>query len=256
MTGAGEDARRAYGSLTSQQQSALDLAASTQGVGVLQLMEIAGWQVARWLFATVAGRPARILVVAGHGNNAGDGLVAARHLLTWGFPVEIALVADPERLGELAALHLGAVRTLGAAVTTVPDGRLPSALLESAQIVVDALLGTGVRGDPRPAQAEAISRLPAGRTHAIDVPSGLDATTGTPGTPTVHALRTCTLTAMKAGLWTEPGRRHAGQITVADIGMPASAWAAAGLTPPVLIRGGELLTIPTDTGMPMAPSPS
>ncbi|MGP8160879.1 MAG: NAD(P)H-hydrate epimerase [Candidatus Dormibacteria bacterium] len=248
MTGAGEEARRAYGSLTSQQQSALDRAASTQGVGVLQLMEVAGWQVARWLFATVAGRPARILIVAGHGNNAGDGLVAARHLLTWGFPVEIALVAEPERLGELAALHLGAVRTLGAAVATVPDGRLPWALLESVEIVVDALLGTGVRGDPRPAQAEAISRLPAGRTHAIDVPSGLDATTGTPGTPTVHALRTCTLTAMKAGLWTEPGRRHAGQITVADIGMPASAWAAAGLTPPVLVRGGELLTIPTDTG--------
>ena len=127
MTGAGEEARRAYGSLTSQQQSALDLAASTQGVGVLQLMEIAGWQVARWLFATVAGRPARILVVAGHGNNAGDGLVAARHLLTWGFPVEIALVADPERLGELAASHLGAVRALGAAVTRCSRRPPPSA---------------------------------------------------------------------------------------------------------------------------------
>jgi NAD(P)H-hydrate epimerase len=248
MSSTRAQARRAYGSLTSEQQSALDRAAAALGVGVLQLMEIAGWQVARWLYAAVAGRPATILVVAGHGNNGGDGLVAARHLLTWGCPVAVALVADPERLGEPAALHLRAVRALGAAVDTVPDGRLPSALLDSAEIVVDALLGTGVRGDPRPPQAEAIARLPAARTHAIDVPSGLDATTGTPGTPTVLAARTCTLTAMKAGLWTAPGRHHAGEITVADIAMPAAAWAAAGLTPPALVRGGELLTIPTDTG--------
>jgi NAD(P)H-hydrate epimerase len=211
-------------------------------------MEIAGWQVARWLFTVVGGRAARILVVAGHGNNGGDGLVAARHLLTWGFPVEIALVADPDRLGELVAIHLGAVRALGAAVATTPGGHVASGALDSAEIVVDAILGTGVRGDPRPPQAEAIARLPADRTVAIDVPSGLDATTGTPGTPTVHAVRTCTLTAMKAGLWAPAGRRHAGEITVADIGMPTTAWAAAGLTPPTLIRGGELLTIPTDTG--------
>ena len=91
-------------------------------------------------------------------------------------------------------------------------------------------------------------RLPAGRTVAIDVPSGLDASSGTPGTPTVQAIGTCTLTAMKAGLWTPSGRRHAGEITVADIGMPTAAWREAGLSPPARIRGGELLTIPTDTG--------
>ena len=120
----------------------------------------------------------------------------------------------------------------------------------SAEFVVDALLGTGVRGDPRPPQAAAIARLPAGRTVAIDVPSGLDASTGAPGAPTVQAIGTCTLTAMKAGLWTPSGRRHAGEITVADIGMPAAAWREAGLSPPARIRGGELLTIPTDTGDP------
>jgi NAD(P)H-hydrate epimerase len=242
----GEERSR-YGNLTSEQQSSLDRAATAQGVTVLQLMEIAGWQVARWLSATVGGHPDPVLVVAGYGNNGGDGLVAARHLHTWGFPVGVALVAEPERLGELPALHLGSLRAMGVPVTACPDGDLPAEILDGAGTVVDALLGTGVRGDPRPPQARAISRLPAGRTVAIDVPSGLDATTGTPGEPTVHALRTCTLTAMKAGLWTVQGRRHAGQITVADIGMPATAWAATGLTPPSLVRGGELLTIPTDT---------
>jgi NAD(P)H-hydrate epimerase len=243
----GAGARGQYGDLTSEQQSSLDRAASVQGVSVLQLMEIAGWQVARWVFATAAGRGDPVLVVAGHGNNGGDGLVAARHLLTWGLPVRVALVAEPDRLGELLTLHLGALRALGATVVAHPDGDLPSELIDSAGVVIDALLGTGVRGDPRPPQARAISRLPADRTAAIDVPSGLDATTGTPGTPTVRALRTCTLAAMKAGLWTPAGRRHAGEITVADIGMPTAAWEAAGLTPPALVRGGELLTIPTDT---------
>lgn len=248
MTAAGAEARRLYGDLTSAQQSALDAAAAAQGVSVIQLMEIAGWQVARWLFSMSGGRPVPILVVAGHGNNAGDGLVAARHLLTWGFPVVIAVVADLDRVAELVSIHLGAVRALGAEIATLPDGRLPHGLIGSAAVVVDALLGTGVRGNPRPPQAEAIARLPQDRTVAVDVPSGLDASSGSPGSPTVLAIRTCTLTAMKAGLWTPEGRRHGGEITVADIGMPVAAWAAAGLTPPALVRGGELLTIPTDTG--------
>jgi NAD(P)H-hydrate epimerase len=253
MSGAGEDPRRAYGSLTSDQQSALDHAAGAQGISVLQLMEIAGWQVARWLFRAVEGRPTPILVIAGHGNNGGDGLVAARHLLTWGFPVTIALVAAPERLGDPVSAHLGALRALGAAVAVTPDGHVPEPLIDRAELVVDALLGSGLRGDPRPAQAAAIARMPAGRTFAVDLPSGLDGSTGTAGTPTVRALRTCTLTAMKAGLWTPVGRDHAGEITLADIGMPAAAWAAAGLIPPTLVRGGELLTIPTDTHVPATP---
>jgi len=239
--------RRDFGALTSEQQSALDRAATSYGVSVLQLMEIAGWQVARWLFGIAAGRPVPVLVVAGHGNNGGDGLVAARHMLTWGFPVRVALVADPDRLGELVRLHLDAVRRLGAPIVTHPDGAIDEQEIETAEIVVDALLGTGARGDPRPPQAAAIARLPAGRTLAIDVPSGLDAGTGEPGTPTVEAARTCTLTAMKAGLWTPSGRRQAGLITVADIGMPDAAWRDAGLTPPARVRGGELLTMPTDT---------
>jgi NAD(P)H-hydrate epimerase len=242
----GAGARGQYGDLTSEQQSHLDRAATAQGVSVLQLMEIAGWQVARWVFAA-AGRRDPVLVVAGHGNNGGDGLVAARHLLTWGLPVRVALVAEAERLGELLSLHLGALRALGATVTEHPDGHLPPELVGATGTFIDALLGTGVRGDPRPPQARAIALLPPGRTFAIDVPSGLDATTGTPGTPTARALRTCTLTAMKAGLWTPAGRRHAGEITVADIGMPTTAWLAAGLVPPTLVRGGELLTIPADT---------
>ena len=156
-------------------------------------MEIAGWQVARWVFAIAAGRRDPILVVAGHGNNGGDGLVAARHLLTWGLPVRVALVAEPERLGELLTPPpRRAPQPWVRRSTEHPDGDLPPELVGAAGIVIDALLGTGVRGDPRPPQARAIALLPAGRTFAIDVPSGLDATTGSTGdtdrprTPHLH----------------------------------------------------------------------
>jgi NAD(P)H-hydrate epimerase len=78
---------------------------------------------------------------------------------------------------------------------------------------------------------------------AVDVPSGLDATTGEAHQPAVRAAATCTLTAMKRGLWTATGRAHAGVITVADIGMPVAAWRHAGLAAPHAVRGGELLEL-------------
>lgn len=239
-----ERLRGDYGDLTAEEQARLDGAAGEAGVGVMQLMEIAGWQVARWVFALCGGGREPLLVVAGRGNNGGDGLVAARHLRTWGAAVEVALVAEVDSLGELGAVHLAAVRSLGVPVHAVPGGDLPPSLVDRAALVVDALLGTGARGDPRPAQAEAIRRLPAGRTVSVDVPSGLDASSGVPGDPTVRAVQTCTLTAMKRGLWSAAGREHAGEVTVADIGMPSSAWSSARLRAPALVRGGVLLRVP------------
>ncbi len=244
MSGVADSPRRDWGSLTGEEQSTLDRAALDLGVSVLQLMEVAGWQVARWIHAIAGGAPAGLLVVAGSGNNGGDGLVAARHLLTWGHRVEIALIADPQRVGEVAARHLAALRAIGAPIDVAVQGEVRREAVERADFVVDALLGTGVRGDPRAAAAEAMRRFPADRTLSVDVPSGLDATSGMPGRPTVRAFKTCTLTAMKAGLWTPGGRQHAGDITVADIGMPAAAWAAAGLAQPSKIKGGDLLPLP------------
>jgi hydroxyethylthiazole kinase-like uncharacterized protein yjeF len=244
VTAPADDPRRDYGALSAAEQSTLDAAAGGLGLGVGQLMELAGWQVARWLRGMVSGPGDRILVVAGRGNNGGDGLVAARHLTTWGHAVEVVLVADPERVGEPAAGQLRLAAALGVPLHASPDGAVPPDLLDRAALVVDALLGTGLRGDPRPPQAAAISRLPPERTCAVDVPSGLDATTGEPGRPTVRASGTCTLCAMKAGLWTPSGRAHAGAIAVADIGMPTAAWRAAGLVPPRLVRGGEVIAVP------------
>ena len=234
--------RRAFGELTAAQVAALDGAAAAAGQAVAALMEVAGLQVARVVWEV--GRDRQVDVVAGHGNNGGDGLVAARFLTGWGAAVRVHLVAEAARLGGLPAEQLAAVRAAGVDVIEAPLGELR---VRRDALVVDALLGSGARGDPREAQRRAIESIDSSDVLAVDVPSGLDATSGVAGTPTVRARWTVTLAAMKAGLWTESGRAHAGQIFVADIGVPDSAWRVCGLEPPLRVRGGGFWPVPSDT---------
>jgi NAD(P)H-hydrate epimerase len=82
---------------------------------------------------------------------------------------------------------------------------------------------------------------------SVDIPSGVDATTGQAYAPAVWADATCTLTAMKAGLWDSAGREHAGDIWVADIGMPVAAWRRCGIAQPGALVGGVLVPVPSTT---------
>jgi NAD(P)H-hydrate epimerase len=88
---------------------------------------------------------------------------------------------------------------------------------------------------------------------SVDVPSGMDATTGEAFDPCVHAEVTCTLTAAKAGFWSAASGSFTGAVVVADIGMPATAWQGAGLEPPAGVRGGALLRIPDGERRSAAP---
>ena len=242
------DERAQLGALTSADVAALDAAAAELGVTTLQLMEVAGWQVARCAWQRLGG-PAAVLVVAGRGNNGGDGLVAARHLATWGCGVSARVLTEQSRAGELLSAHAASASACGATVEfSAGLGDLADAV-GRATLVVDALLGTGLNQPPREPQASAIGIInESGRpVLSVDLPSGLDATTGEPLSPTVMASATCTLTAMKAGLWEPEGRRHAGEIWVADIGMPAAAWRRCSLTQPPAMTGGVLVPIPSTT---------
>lgn len=233
-----------FGSLTSDDVAALDRAAVDHGVSVMQLMEIAGWQVARCAWRMLHHAPGRIAVVAGRGNNGGDGLVAARHLVAWGCSVHAIVVADDSSaLREIVATHLQAAESSGVHTTFATDAPAVRDALRGSALVLDALLGTGLRGAPREHDAAAITAMEHTHLLSVDVPSGLDATTGEAHQPCVRAAATCTLTAMKQGLWTATGRAHSGAILVADIGMPVAAWRAAGLQAPHGVRGGDLLDL-------------
>ena len=206
--------------LSSAQVKAADTLASERfAISVDWLMEAAGWQVARFC----RGRTA---VVCGVGNNAGDGLAAARHLHRWGRLASVSCV-DPARLKGPAARQLEALRALGVKVST-------GLALDGAQIVVDALLGTGLSRPPEGVFAEWIDFINGSRRRviAVDLPSGLDADTGVAYAPTVRAHTTVTLGLPKPGLLQADGPSLAGEVWVADIGMPFEVYAELGLKVP------------------------
>jgi hydroxyethylthiazole kinase-like uncharacterized protein yjeF len=206
--------------LTSRQVKEVDsLAHERFGVSVDWLMEAAGWQVARFCRGQTA-------VVCGVGNNAGDGLAAARHLHRWGRLSSVSCV-DPQRLRGSAAQELEALRKLGIGVSTELE-------LEGAQIVVDALFGTGLSRPPVGAFAAWIDSINASRLRvvSVDLPSGLDGDTGVAYAPTGRAHTTVTLGLPKPGLLEGDGPSLAGEVWVADIGVPFEAYAAIGIEVP------------------------
>jgi NAD(P)H-hydrate epimerase len=204
-----------------------------RGVPGIELMERAGTGVARAVERLAGG--AAVAVVCGKGNNGGDGLVAARLLRDAGRSVTVVCVAPPEEFTGDARASLERlpgeppVRLDGASWGQAGDSGQASAgaagALAGARVVVDALLGTGFEGKPRGAVGEAIEAVNAldARVVSVDVPSGVDASTGVVAGAAVRASLTVTFHAPKPGLWIHPGKAHAGEIETIDIGIPRGA---------------------------------
>ena len=208
---------------TAAEMRALDSwAIHDEGVPSLDLMERAGAGVVRAVTALAPDRPVRI--VCGKGNNGGDGLVVARLLGDAGLEAEALLLADP---GELSADARANFDRLAAGWRRIDGADLPGALVGS-DVVVDAMLGTGFEGAPRApldAAIEAVNQ--AGATVvAVDVPSGVNASTGEVQGACVHADVTVTFHAAKAGLWIDPGKTHAGRVDAVEIGIPPLRYGA------------------------------
>ncbi len=192
----------------------------------LALMERAGEGVAA---AIERMRPGgEVAVLCGKGNNGGDGLVAARLLRERGRSVSVICIAGEQELhgDALESLQrLPGERPLTLSDEAGAEREQAHAALARAEVVVDALLGTGFAGAPRGIVAEAIERV--GRLSApvlsVDVPSGVDASTGAVEGAAVKATRTVTFHAAKRGLWIRPGKAHAGEVEVVDIGIPRGA---------------------------------
>ncbi|MGI8802194.1 MAG: NAD(P)H-hydrate dehydratase [Solirubrobacteraceae bacterium] len=186
------------------------------GVPSLELMERAGTRLAR--LAAELAPDGQIAVFCGKGNNGGDGLVAARVLREEGRSVELICAGDPAELAEDAAANL-------ARLPGDPPGRDHRRVPPGAVLVIDALLGTGFDGEPRGPVAEAIAAINSAGVDvlAADVPSGVDASTGEVAGVAVRALATGTFHAAKPGLWIAPGKEHAGEVRVLDIGIPSGA---------------------------------
>jgi len=216
--------------LTVVQMRRLDtIAIEELGIPGVVLMENAGRAVADEA-EELLGEDGSVLVLAGGGNNGGDGYVAARHLENRGFDVTVGLLVPRAAISGDAATNLRILERMGIEVRDVGEPeRLRSAVsgLAAGDVLVDAMLGTGLSGSLREPFATAIAMVnehcaAAGvGVVAVDVPSGLDADTGRPlGEAAVRARRTVTFQFAKAGLVTDEGRRYVGELVVADISIP------------------------------------
>jgi len=199
------------------------IAIEEYGLPGLVLMENAGRGAAEWL-AELA--PASTAVACGVGNNGGDGFVLARHFLNRGLPVRVLLCGDPTGLRGDALVQAGVLARAGIPLESPPPGEAAGSWLDGvfsqSDWIVDALLGTGLRGevrDPHRAWIDAIHRAEK-PVFALDIPSGLDCDRGTPLGAAVRATCTATFVAWKRGFLEPQAREWLGECRVIDIGLP------------------------------------
>ena len=210
--------------VTTDQMREVDrIAIEETGPNLFQMMENAGRNLAEMTLERVGAnwRQARVVVLAGSGGNGGGGIVAARHLANHGVTVELCLAA-PDKLGEIPAWQYKIFRSTGGKEVSPRD--LDK---EAVLIILDALIGYSLQSTPRGAFAELIAwaNSAGARILSLDVPSGMDSTTGeTPG-EFIESVWTMTLALPKTGL----ASGKAGQVTLADIGIPQETYRRIGL---------------------------
>lgn len=214
-----------YVYLTAEEMAEVDrMSIEDFGIDVLSLMENAGVRTAELARRMLGGSPLGkdVYCLVGRGNNGGDGLVAARHLHDWGARVTVMLGQRREELREIPAKQLVAVEKIGAVVAG------PDVDLGSGDLVIDALLGYGSRGDPREPTASLITWANSTRirTLAVDIPSGLDATTGEPGNPCIKASATLTFGLPKTGFLNPRAKEFLGELYLADISLPRQIYSS------------------------------
>ncbi len=206
-------------------------AAEEYGISGLVLMENAGRGVADVLCQLMASGPQagsgrrEIVICCGKGNNAGDGFVLARHLDLRGHAVRVLVWAEPAELRGDAGVNFQIIAKAGLPIEVFGNRHDPQRLAEhlaGAGWIVDALLGTGARGEPRPPLDAVIDQLNAAAAAklAIDLPSGLDCDTGEAARHTIRAAETCTFVATKRGFLAPAAGQFTGRVHVLDIGAP------------------------------------
>ena len=186
------------------------------GLRLLQMMENAGRALA-WHVRDVRDDES-VVVVAGNGGNGGGGLTCARHLANRDVPVRVVLDREPAELSGAAAHQCRILEAVDIVLATDPEA---VSRFGEPTVLVDALIGYGVSGEVRPPAASYVRELNAasGPVVSLDVPSGMDATTGDTHGVRVHPDRTVTLALPKTGLDAVDARLH-----LADIGVPTAVY--------------------------------
>ncbi|MDF1523035.1 MAG: NAD(P)H-hydrate epimerase [Trueperaceae bacterium] len=230
----------AFPAVTAEQMLEVDRrAVERYELALVQMMENAGRalaRVARERFLVGANDPGRVVVLAGPGGNGGGAMVAARRLAGWGVRVRVLATATVEAMAPVTARQARTLAAFGVDVDTVGEadgGSWPDSA--GVDLVLDGLLGYSGRGEPRGAVRDAIRWVSAAGVPilALDVPSGVDATSGAVAGVAIHASATVTLAAPKTGLRSPSAAPHVGALYLADLGIPAAAY--EGLIDPAVV---------------------
>lgn len=212
--------------LTRDEARALDAQAIAGGVAGLVLMENAGRGAADVIRSRFPNALGHVLCLGGPGQNGGDAWVVARHLACAGVNVRAVLVGDPTKVRGDARPNLDALAHVGVPLLSrAPD----EVSLDGVTLIVDGLFGTGLDRPIEGALAGLVRRMdihPAPIV-ALDLPSGVDASTGAILGVAPHAALTITFAAHKRGLWQYPARAHVGELVLASIGVPPPREATA-----------------------------
>ncbi len=210
--------------LTEDQMREVDrIAMEDFGLGVLQMMENAGRNLALHAIENVDDPNAEIVILAGSGGNGGGGISCARHLRNRGYRVRLLLTKEPSELRGSAAAQFHIVEQAGLRATSASEAE---ERIQQATLVIDALIGYSLKGAPRGITKNLIETVNefSDRTLSLDIPSGFDSTSGeTPGV-SIKPHRTLTLALPKTGL-----RKVSGELYVADIGIPPEVYARLGI---------------------------
>ncbi len=218
-------------SITADQMREVDRAmVEDYGIQLTQMMENAGRNLAhlaRYRLLEGDPRGERVLVLAGKGGNGGGGAVCARRLHNWGAEVHVVTAGPSPTFQGVPAQQLDILRSMGVPVS---DGS-ESPELPAADLIVDAIIGYSLRGAPTGVAAGLIL---AANAHgapilSLDVPSGVDATTGRVYDPAIRATATLTLALPKTGLDSSKAIPNVGELYLADISVPRELYAGLGI---------------------------
>lgn len=193
------------------------------GISTLVLMENAARAVAEEAIKVLRGEK-NVAVFCGRGNNGGDGLAAARHLLTYGVNLSIFLAGRVQDVENEAGINLGILLKMKQKIIEVGEENLylvKNKIFKYA-LIIDALLGIGLEGEVKGVVRDLIGIINTSKAYilSVDIPSGLDATTGEILGCCVKADRTVTFVAKKRGMVVGDGPRYCGRIVVKDLGIP------------------------------------
>lgn len=213
--------------LTGEEMAKLDrIAIDEFGLDVLILMENAGTAVARLVRVMLGGSVAQrsVCCLVGKGNNGGDGLVAARHLCNWGARTTVIQAGEKNELRDVPARQFATVERMGIGIGGSDSD------FGKPDLIVDALLGYSSKGSPRGPVRDLVLRANESKSAivAVDLPSGLDATSGEPNDPCIRAGATITFGLPKTGFLNPSARSLIGELYLADISLPAELYARFG----------------------------